>query len=528
MSALQTAAIGPPSTLKTILYATSTNYLKVFVRMAGGIVTFRLLFKSLDHQDFGFYQLLWSTFGYLVLLDFGFGVSVQRAMAISAHATDETARRERREAVSTVFFSYVAIDLVVALALIVYGDKLLGTLSVTDPAALARYRLAAGIFSLGMLCGFPLGIYREALKGLNRIHLINLIDTIFFALTSGIISWGCLAHWSLPALMTASVSTAILPIVASVALALRNPDLRPRLKDFRLAQLRRLSSFSLFAYVTTMTGIIMGQSDQLVIGSLVSVQAIALYVPGFKLTQFYGMMSSQMQDSLGPIAANFGGAGNREALRNLLLNSERWSVLVATLVLIPLLFDIRTALSLLTGEHSPPVEMTQTALLLIGSVYFSIVGSSCTKRILLMTGNHRGVGGFSVLEAAINLGLSLYLTMRWKNVVGAAAGTFIASVCVPFLLVPFYAAKTFQIPMVLFLRIGARALLANVGALIAGALYWGYVPQFQPLLHFTLGALWCACAAIPGWWLVGMEEDERKRVTARLTRFSLSATLPTI
>ena len=56
--------------------------------MAVGLITFRLLFENLSTTDFGFYQLLWGTIGYAVLLDFGFGFAVQKAIAHEEGAQD--------------------------------------------------------------------------------------------------------------------------------------------------------------------------------------------------------------------------------------------------------------------------------------------------------------------------------------------------------------------------------------------------------------------------------------------------------
>ena len=64
-----------------------------------------------------------------------------------------------------------------------------------------------------------------------------------------------------------------------------------------------LRVFSLVAYVITMTNVIMGQTDQLLIGGMLGLAAIALYQPGFKLAQMFGQFAIQLHDVLGPLAA---------------------------------------------------------------------------------------------------------------------------------------------------------------------------------------------------------------------------------
>ncbi|HEY1050331.1 MAG TPA: hypothetical protein VGE39_11270, partial [Prosthecobacter sp.] len=45
-----------------------SNYLRTIVGIGVGLVTFRLLYQALPKEAFGFWSLLWSVFGYGVLL----------------------------------------------------------------------------------------------------------------------------------------------------------------------------------------------------------------------------------------------------------------------------------------------------------------------------------------------------------------------------------------------------------------------------------------------------------------------------
>ena len=82
---------------------TATNYLSTIVRMATGIVLFRLLFQHLTREQFGYYSLLWSLFGYAILLDFGLGFSVQKIVAQKSTTGDIGAINRL---VSTIFWSF--------------------------------------------------------------------------------------------------------------------------------------------------------------------------------------------------------------------------------------------------------------------------------------------------------------------------------------------------------------------------------------------------------------------------------------
>src|SRR6187200_492218 len=85
-----------------------SNYISTGIRMVVGILMFRMLYQNLTREEFGFWALLWSVFGYGILLDFGFGFTAEKRVAeLSVH--QEWDRLSR--ILSTIFFLYVGVGL---------------------------------------------------------------------------------------------------------------------------------------------------------------------------------------------------------------------------------------------------------------------------------------------------------------------------------------------------------------------------------------------------------------------------------
>jgi hypothetical protein len=74
-----------------------SNYLRTFVGIVVGLVTFRLLYQSMPKESFGFWSLLWSVFGYGILLDFGFGFAAQKRVAELSVSKDWTQLSQRAQ-----------------------------------------------------------------------------------------------------------------------------------------------------------------------------------------------------------------------------------------------------------------------------------------------------------------------------------------------------------------------------------------------------------------------------------------------
>ena len=66
----------------------------------------RLLFSNLSEAEFGYWSLLWSLFGYGVLLDFGFGFTAQKVVAEKTTKGDTAGLNSL---MSTLIWTYVGL-----------------------------------------------------------------------------------------------------------------------------------------------------------------------------------------------------------------------------------------------------------------------------------------------------------------------------------------------------------------------------------------------------------------------------------
>ena len=84
-----------------LIKSTVSNYILLIVKIISSLFLIRIIFLGISNEEYGFWALLWSIFGYSVLLDFGFGTAVQKATS----ETLETKKWEEfNKLVSTVFF----------------------------------------------------------------------------------------------------------------------------------------------------------------------------------------------------------------------------------------------------------------------------------------------------------------------------------------------------------------------------------------------------------------------------------------
>ncbi|MBX3748933.1 MAG: oligosaccharide flippase family protein [Opitutaceae bacterium] len=407
----------------------ATNYLRTGLRLATGLILFRLTFQQLGTEAFGFYSLLWSLFGYTILLDFGLGFTAQKAVAEHS-ATGRT--DELNRLVATIFWTFAFFGGVLLLAFAVMQPWFLVWTKVS-PGNVPSFRAAYTVFTVAMALAFPLGIFPEMLRGLQRIDLANWLSIGGTLLNLGLLGWGLLAGWPLPWIVFISVATTVAPSAAALWLVHRRiPGLSLHPRHFHGGAIRGVLSFSLVAYLITFTNLIMSRTDQAVISLTLGVGLIALYQAGYKVAEMFGLFSTQMQDALTPAAAQLNIRRDAAGLRELLVRSTRLTIVVVSPLYGLCAVYLEPLVRLLTGLEAVDAQTWWVGQILLFATYSSLVTNSCAKRILMMCGWERKLLAVSLVDATANLALSLALV--WSlGVPGVAAGTMIPTVLVGWL-----------------------------------------------------------------------------------------------
>jgi O-antigen/teichoic acid export membrane protein len=408
---------------------TGSGYVALLSRMVLGLVLFRLMFETFTGAEFGFWALLWSLFGYGILLDFGFGFTAQKAVA-SKTATGDMAGLSRL--LATILWTFVGMAVLLLAVFVLLREPFLAGMKVAA-ADRAEFESAYLVFFIGLAVMFPLGLFPEILRGLHRIDIANWVSTLATVLNFGFLWWGLHAGWSLPALMAVSVATTAFPNLIAAVVSLRKlpgVSFSPRWFDWRTV--RSQMGFSIAAYLITFSNMLMGKSDQLVISLTIGVALVAVYQAGFKTSEMLGLFSSQLQQVLSPAAAAMHAVGDSEGLRKLLLGSSRLVFFLVTPCYLLAAVYLEPLIRLLTGTDPVPRETFWVGQALLFAVYSSQLTSGSSKRVLMMCGEERKLLVISLVDAAANLVLSIALAFK-LGVLGVALGTMIPTTLVGWL-----------------------------------------------------------------------------------------------
>lgn len=480
----------------------ASSYASVAVRMLLGLVLFREMFGGLDAAEFGFWALLWSLFGYGVLLDFGFGFTAQKAVAEKSAAGDFEGMSRL---LATIFWTFVVLGLVLMTVMLSLQGPFLAGVDV-EGGHEAEFRAAYLVFFIGMGLMFPLGLFAEILRGLQRIDLANWSSVVSTVLNFIGLVWGLRAGWSFPVLMGVSIGTTALPGLVAVAMVRR---LLPRLslapRWFEWRAVRSQMGFSVVAYLITFSNLLMAKSDQMVIGLVVGVAGVTIYQAGYKMAEMLNLFAVQLQAGLAPAAADLRARGSEEGLVELLLRSSRLNLVMVLPGYLLAAVYLEPLIRLLTGLEAVPAETWWVGQLLLAAVLSAQLTSGSAKRVLMMCGEERKLLWTSVGDAVFNVGLSVGLAYG-LGVLGVAWGTLVPTVLVGWLVVVPLTLRCLKLGWGRFAGAhleGTWMPLLALGAGVAALAWWLPVEEGTSGLALLGGLAWrAALVGVPYLWLV--------------------------
>lgn len=516
---------------KKLLINTSTNYIRMVVRLVLGLLMFRMLYPvedalgqhvgGLTKVEFGFWALLWSIFGYGILMDFGLGLAAQKKVAeLSVHKKWD----ELSCALSTIIYFYCLSGIIIVIVTLFSSHWLISLIRIDDPAYREPFRKVLVMYFCFIGASFPTGISIEILYGQHRIALANNLASIasivnFFVVMIGL-KWG----WGIMEIMLSAMISALVPSVIGGWMGLRSltgVKILPRYCSWKM--LRETLGFSIFAYIGLVTQLIMGQTARLILSVLLSVSAVAIYQAGAKVADIFWAFTSQMPETVSPAAAHFQASGDRGALQRLLADSTRFNVMLATPLFILCAFFMEGLLHLLTKGQAVGGETFWVGQTLLLWCYTIIITHSISKKIFMMCGHEKRLTQLSVAEALFNLVLSVALVLYFKNVIAVAIGMLIPSLIIGWFYLWPWAAKDAGVNG---WQLAGHVLFRNWRAclpLLAFALACRAIPfldfRKNMPLFFVEGAV-AGALAVAGVWKWALTDREREKISAKLGKIT--------
>ena len=464
--------------------------------------------RSLGSEAYGVWILSASTVSYLNLLDLGMRSAVIRFVS---KAQTQGATNDVQDVVGAALWFRILIALVVAVLSIALAINFPHLFKI--PSTLYRSsQVTVLLCALGVAVTLVTGVFGAVLAAIHRfdrLSTIAMIQTVgraggvilLLKTGHGLMSLAC---WEL-AVITVSGTVVM---ISALRLA---PACRVRIKRPHTELLRKIWSYSFVTFIWIIAVQVIINSDNLMVGHFVSVELAAFYAIGGSLVTYSGQVVSALTTTFTPLASSLEASGKLKELRALLIRGTQATLVLSLPISLALLFRGRTFIGLWMGPTYMQVSGTVLQILLIAQ--FMSVAVATAGSIMMAIGKHSGPAKFAVVEAVVNVTLTLILCRRF-GAYGVAWGTSIAITLITLSFWPRYIRRTLDVPIATYLTLGwGKAVLGAIPYGIA-CFYADRIWHPQSLLTFLLQIL--ATLPIYAAFMALVFPSERRQVFDRL------------
>ncbi len=471
-----------------------------------GLWAARELLRSLGPIDFGLFTLSSAFGGYLAFLGLGLPSGIVRRVA-DLRGREGSARLRRLVHASLLLFTGVGIAGAGLLALFVAvgGTRLLALPAGTDVVARSVLLATAGV----ALVSWPLSVFSATLTGLQRIPSLNLVAGVAALVAAGVSVAVARAGHGPAAVVLATGAVLASAGLAQAVLVHRAipPRADPSVETGFREEVRPLLSFGIWVLALEIAALLIYQTDQLLLGMLVSVQSLTAYYIAARLHNLLREANSVLGSALFPLIAEEEARGNQAAAEQAIYRGTRYAAAFLAPATVAVVLLAEDFLRVWMGDgfaHLAPLAQAFAAYWLLA------VLTSTAGQVAMGRGESAILGKIALICASVNLVVSLAL-VRPYGIAGVIAGTLVA-----------YA---IGIPMqfaLLFPRLGidrrrfAREVVAPVYAPLAvSALAAGAVLRFVPDARgiadlLARGALVGAACWLPLWFSAIVPRDRAR------------------
>lgn len=413
------------------------------VNIAVGFFLTPFILHRLGNDAYGLWVLIFSLTGYYGIFDFGIRSSLVR------YVSKFQATGDKEQLAGLINTSFVTYSCVGALLLIptVLGSFFVDRMFHVPAGFLRDARILFLMVGTALALGFPLGISGGILEGLQRFYLLNWTNIVATLIRAGLIVY-VLRHGF--GLLMVALITVALPLIAS--------SVRSYIAHVLLAlpygwkyvsrdSLKRVASYGSVTFMIIVAGQLRFKTDAVIIGSLLSAEAITFFTIGGRLIDYATETVSSLAQIFTPMSSHFHATGDFVQLRKIFVAGNRACAFVTVPLAVSFILMGKSIIEVWVGARFISSYTVLIILLIPSALYMA---QSTSTRILFGMSLHRVLAYVVLFEGIANVVLSVAL-VRPLGIVGDAIGTAIPLFCTSVFFLPRHLCRKLDIPIREFL-----------------------------------------------------------------------------
>jgi O-antigen/teichoic acid export membrane protein len=508
------------SLTKRILFGTAASGFSRMVQILLGLTLLPVLFRSLPKEELGLWLLLGQSWATLGILDFGFGVTLTRAVAFAkgksgsdpkAPLTDATLA-EIADLLCTGRRIYAALAVIAFCVPLFLGFYYLRSLSL-DAADLYSVWLAWGVLCLGQALMVWATPWTSLLQGVGYVGwdalIASFVQSLMIAAQIVVVVLG----GSLVSLAIVTAIGALSQRLALFAFARRNrPELFERVGRWQRSFFNEMRPLAFRAWLTALGVWMISSTDQFIIASLQGVPELPAYRAAWLLLSNVTILAVMLATSSGVFVSHLWQAGQVSEIHRIVKRNCRFGWLVMACTAVVLLMAGQSLFSVWLGSGN----FVGYPLLIVFLLIFALDNQSVAISVAARATGEEIYAASSLMAGLLKIVLSVMLAKQF-GLIGIALGTLIALGLTNHWYVPWRGLARLS-----YSRLGFVADVVipslGVGLLCAGTLAALMAMVDKPSRWLELGITfsWVGLFFLAGMWILVLEPQQKAKLALRL------------
>ena len=487
-----------------------TNYFRFFFSMLISFWLIPFIIRSLGQDMYGLWSLTFSIIGFFSLLDFGFGLGVVKWTG----ETRVNGNLEfRNTMLSTVLFVYVMLALGGMLILVGFSFFYGKLFSIPEPLIPIAVTLLIILGVRSLLIQIPMSLFKGVLFGEQRIYLINVIQILSSIVYAASAFLALRNDLGVLGLATVNCLTFLVENLLYLFFAYKKTEgLSLSIKKVKKSFLKEAVSFSMYSFITTIAGLVLFQTDTLIVQLTLNLELVGIYAVALKINEYAFLLSKQLVNVLTPLISELKENKEDETIRYLLIDIAKYVTASGALITLTIYVFSKELLIFWVG---PEFLQANVPLLLLMTSFLLTIPELIASNVLTMTGEHAFTAKVSISSIIIDLGASLIL-VKYMGLAGIALGTLISTVANSVTFTLYKASKQYNFPYHHYItKVYLPVLLPGIVLVGIG---------FLLKIVFPVQGLWdMMIKAIPGvlvylvlFWFFSIDQDMKRKIREKV------------
>ena len=486
------------------------NLASLFSIVTGFFLT-PILLRALGTDTFGVWSLAVGIVGQLAIVQLGLNTAIPQQVAAKLALGD---RQGLDKIFSTALAAYLACAAfsVLATGVIIAAAPLFFKL---PPSQLGIIRWTLLVLGLNQALAFGVALRDALVFGSGRMFLTSSINMVVnLGITLGFIAMALAGRGTVGMALVMLGATMVNIALYQRLLSDEFSGMKPRRAHFSRETLERLLRVGRNQFAISLSGLISFGANSLILGVLLTPNALAYYALSVRLMNFIEQLSTKFSSVSLPVYAQAFAAGDKAQMRRIFTESITVALgIVVPFLLVSLVLGQRLILAWVGPNHDEAATlwalgMTTFLFRLPGQIAITILNGAEKLGLVIRV---------YLLASVVDVALSYVLT-RQMGAGGVYVGSIIVGAAMDFVWLPWFVCREFGFSPRAFWSDGLLPLLPSVivGGAVALLIWRLPLPSGTPVtLAATLvllGSSWVT------WFFVGLPASRRERFAGALRR----------